>query len=146
MNLVTAVHTKSNQLMRLRLCRIHPLLQRPLLKQPLRIPSLLRLQQESTKKTDFPTTTIEAGRVLLHYRRIYAHALARHLARPLLPTRRCRLKKRRVCFSTNAPIDGNHGQATIGMHLLVGSWYNWRMGCSSTSARWPIRQRCIDAQ
>lgn len=142
----TAVHTKSNLLMRLRLRRIHLFPRPSLLKHPPRIPSLLQLQQESTKKIGFLTTTIEAGRVLLLYRRIYAHALARHLARPLLPTHRSHLKKRRVCFSTNAPIDANHGQVIIGMHLLVGSWYNWRMECSSTSARWPIRQRCIVAQ
>jgi len=145
LNLETAVHTKSNQLMRLKLHRIHLLPQSPHLKYPPWIPSLIQPQQESTKKTGFLTTTIEAGRVLLHYRRIYAHALARHLAHPLLPTRRCHLKKHRVCFSTNALIDGNHGRAIIGMHLLVGSWYNWRMGCSSAFARWPIRQRCIVA-
>ena len=145
MNLETAVHTKSHQLMRLRLRRILHLPQSPHLKRPPRIPSLLQPQQESTKKIGFLTTTIEAGRVLLHYRRIYAHALARHLAHPPLPTRRCHLKKRRVCFSTNALIGGNHGRAIIGMHLLVGSWYIWRMGCSSASARWPIRQRCIAA-
>src|SRR5258708_7736115 len=115
LNLETVVHTKSNLLMCLRLRRI-------LLKHQFRIPSPLQPQQESTRKTGFPTITIEAGRFLPHFRRISAHALARQLVYPLLLTRRCHLKKRRVYFSTSALTDGNHGQAIIGMHPLVGLW------------------------
>jgi hypothetical protein len=127
LNLGTAVNTKSSRLMCLRLRRIHLLPPSPLLTHQVRALSPLQHLQESIRKTGFPTTTIEAGRVLLRFRRIYAHALALRLARPPPPTRRCHLKKHRVCFSTNAPTDGNHGQAIIGMHPLVGFRYIWKL-------------------
>ena len=135
LNLEMAVNTKSSQLMYPRLRRIYLLPQSLLPRHQIRILSLRQHQQESTRKTGFPTTTIEVGRVLLHFHRTYAHALARQLAHPLPPTRQCHLKKLRACFSTNAPTDGNRGQAITGMHPLVGSWYIWKLGGSSTSAR-----------
>ena len=73
LSLEMVVNTKSSQLTCLRPRRIRLLPPFPLLKRQVRVLNLLQHYQESIRKTGFPTTSIEAGRVLLDFRRIYAH-------------------------------------------------------------------------
>jgi len=131
LSLEMVVSTKSSLLTCPRLRRIHLLPQFLLLKRQVRALNPLQHQQESTRKTGSPTTSIEAGHVLLDFRRIYAHEWARRLARPLPPARRCHHRNHRVCFST--------GQAIIGFPHLVSQIISRLGGGSSASARWSDR-------
>jgi hypothetical protein len=131
LSLETVVSTKSSQLTYPRLRRIHLLPQFRLLKRLVRALDPLQHQQESIRKTGSQTTSIEAGHVLLDFRRTYAHERARQLARPLPPARHCHHRNHRVCFST--------GQAIIGFPHLVSQNISRLGGGNSTEARWSDR-------
>jgi hypothetical protein len=139
LNLEMAVNTKSSQLTCPSLRRIQLLPLSLLPKHQVQTLNLPQQPHESIRKTGFPMTLIEAGRVLRHFRRIFVHALAHQLARRLPPAHHYHLRKHRAYFSTNAPIDWSHGQAIIGFPPLVR--YQCIQGSKghSSKARWSTR-------